>query len=87
MEDVRPELEVEPAPTAELKTETQAAAERYSRLSHDAGNLQFQIKEMQAELENLYVKMRNARIDYLKGKKAETRAHPKEATESTGVTQ
>lgn len=85
MEDVRPELEIEtPAPT-EVKSEMQVAAEKYSRLCHDAGQLQFQIKEMQGDLENLFIQMRNARVDYLKAKK--TTAHVQEVTKTEGVTQ
>lgn len=71
----------------EKKTQSQEAAELYSKLCHDAGQLQFQIKTMEGDLEDLNVKIRNARLDYVKKKKEETTAHMQEATEHQGVTQ
>lgn len=70
----------------EVKTQSQEAAELYSQYAHDAGNLQFQIKEMEAQLNDTWVKMRNARVEYLKAKKAETKEHSKEVSDPQGVT-
>jgi hypothetical protein len=68
-------------------TETQKAAEDFSRLTQKAGHLAYQIDCLQAELGETYVKMRNANTAYNKAKKAETPEHIQEVTDSSGVTQ
>lgn len=71
---------------AEL-TESEKARNIYSRLCHDAGHLDSQIRRMQGDLEDLHIKIRNAQVDYFNAKKKETAAHSGEANEPQGVTQ
>lgn len=70
--------------TKELESEK--AKNTFSRLAHDAGALEFQLRQIKGDLEDLYIKMRNASLDYADAKRAETLTHMQEATISEGAT-
>lgn len=68
------------------KTESQEHAEEFTACANKLGSIAYQIKQLDAEAEELMVKMRNATVSYNKAKKAETKAHMQEVTPDTGVT-
>lgn len=57
---------------------TEEAKYQYSKLCHDAGQLGEIIRSMQSDLEDLYIKIKNAKLDYKRAKDTET---PAEATQ------
>lgn len=67
--------------------ESEKFRQLFSKLSHDAGLLSYQIYRMDGDLSDLQVKMKNAEIDFKKAVEAETKAHKEEATDSKGVTE
>lgn len=77
----------------ETKKESEILQQQYSQLAHDAGNKAYFIKCQQADLEDIYVKMRNVNLDYGKAVEAEKKAEAKtakhitEATTTEGATQ
>lgn len=71
----------------EVKPESQRAAEEFTALTQRAGSLSYQVDCLTAELNETFVKMRNANVAYNKAKKAETPEHSLEATEPKEVTQ
>lgn len=60
--------------------ESEKLQQLYSRVCHDAGNINYQIRKLQGDLESLMVKAHNTAIDFEKAKTAETKAQLSEAT-------
>lgn len=68
-------------------SESEKERQIFSRLCHDYGLLQYQKTRIEADMEEMRVKIHNAEVAFKKAKADETRAHNTEATQPQGVTQ